>query len=87
MKFGEYLTQQKAITPDQIEEALVIQDTSPELKLGEILVSKGFLGNQELLEWIDRFMEATGNKVAEVTEWLTQEEIDALVDKLRHEEN
>lgn len=86
MKFGEYMREQKVITTEQLEDALTIQSANPQLKLGEIFVAQGNLGNQELLDWIERYMQVTGRVVEEVTEWLSQEEADTLIARLRGEE-
>ena len=87
MKFGEYLEQKQAITTEQLKEALAMQVDNPKLKLGEILVSKGQLSAQELLNWIERYIYDTGNIVAEMNRWLSQEEADMLIQKIRQEEN
>lgn len=83
MKFGEYLIAQNTIDAQQLKEALLMQEDNPQLKLGEILVAEGFLKNQELIDLIESFVKETGEVVAEVTEWLSQDEADALIAKLK----
>ncbi|MGE5707004.1 MAG: hypothetical protein ACM3YO_01620 [Bacteroidota bacterium] len=49
--FGDFLVTFGLITPDQLKEALRIQqEESPKLRIGEILVKQGHLTNAQLIE-------------------------------------
>ena len=85
MRFGEFLIEQKIINREDLQDALAIQVDNPQLKLGEVLVAHGWVGNQQLLDCIQKYMEITGSKVDDVNEWLNQSEVDALLKKIRKE--
>ncbi len=85
MKFGEYLVQESKLNKDQLKEALSMQVDNPNLKLGEIFVSLEYLSASELLGSIEAYVKQTGVELDQVTEWLTQKEVDELVAKLKAE--
>ncbi|MES0489647.1 MAG: hypothetical protein ABUK01_06635 [Leptospirales bacterium] len=83
MKFGEFLIEKHIVSPVQLQEALNIQKDNPTLKLGEVLVAHRMLENNELLKYIQNFMDETGAEVSEMTKWLSQKEADELIQSLK----
>jgi len=85
MLFGEYLINKKIIDSDQLEDALKIQKVNPQIKIGEIVVSQGSITQMDLINLIESYIKETGANVTEMSEWLKQEEADALIRKLKAE--
>ncbi len=85
IRFGEYLIKEGVINESHLEDSLSVQNDNKELKIGEILVAQGHIGREELLQYIQNFINDTGANVEEVTEWLSQSEADALILKLKAE--
>ena len=54
MLLGEKLLQEKLINQAQLDEALGIQKTEPSRKIGEILVSLGYLDPMKFAEILAR---------------------------------
>jgi len=85
MLFGEYLINKKIIDADQLDDALKIQKVNPQIKIGEIVVSQGSITQMDLINLIESYIKETGANVTEMSEWLKQEEADALIRKLKAE--
>ena len=83
MKFGEFLLEKNIISPEQLNDALTIQVDNPALRLGEVLVAHSMVANNDLLTYIQNYMDETGAQVNEVTEWLSQKEADELIRLLK----
>jgi len=79
MKIGEYLINEKHITQDDLNEALLLQEREKNLLLGEILVRTGTVSKEDLNKYIRDFMNKLKESVIKDTsQWLSQEEVDKL---------
>ena len=83
MKFGEYLVQLKALSKDQLKEALALQVDNNNLKLGQILVSMNLLDKESFHHYLDKYVHDTGYEISEIPKWLNQDEVDELLDSLK----
>lgn len=82
MKVGEFLNQKGIISVEQLDEALKMQKDNPERVIGEILVTMGILSKEELIMLMELYMIETNADISVVDEWLDQDEIDMLLEKL-----
>ena len=87
LKIGTFLVENGVITPDQLTEALSLQKDNPGRIIGEILVTQGLLSKEELIMAIEMYVMTTGNDPAHADEWLDQEEVDMLIEKIREKQN
>ena len=79
MKIGEYLINEKHITQDDLNEALLLQEREKNLLLGEILVRMGTVSKEDLNKYIRDFLNKLKESVIKDTsQWLSQEEVDKL---------
>ncbi|MCX7680053.1 MAG: hypothetical protein N2316_12675 [Spirochaetes bacterium] len=83
MRVGKFLVDNGIITKDQLREALDLQSDNPERLIGEILVTMGVLTKEELVMALEAYMMTTGTETIHVDEWLDQEEIDMLIEKIK----
>ena len=81
-KIGEFLIDNEIITKDQLSEALELQKDNPERLIGEVLVTQGVLNKETLVMALEMFMMLTDILPDHVDEWLDQEEVDMLLDKI-----
>jgi alanine racemase len=81
-KVGEFLVENGIITIEQLNEALELQRYNSGRILGEILVTQGVMSKEELIMAMEMYMMLTGVDTEHVDEWLDQEEIDLLMDKI-----
>lgn len=82
MKIGEFLVKHHYISQDTLNEALEFQKENKDLRLGEILVRKGAFSKEDLLNYIDHFMQINRNvDLREAKDWLNQNEVDELFSK------
>ncbi len=81
-KFGEFLIEEKVITRNQLNEALDMQRFNKERLIGEILVTLGIITKEQLIMSMELFLMITGTYPSHVDEWLDQDEIDMILDKL-----
>ena len=82
-KFGEFLIANKIITPEQLTEALALQKDNPERLIGHILVTLGLVTKEQLVMIFEMYLVTTGIAMTQADEWLDQNEIDAIMHKLR----
>jgi type IV pilus assembly protein PilB len=82
-KVGEFLVENGIISRDQLNEALELQRYNAGRILGEILVTQGVLSKEELIMAMEMYMMLTGVDTEHVDEWLDQEEIDLLMEKIK----
>jgi len=68
-----------------LQEALELQHDNPERLIGEILVTLGVLTKEELIMALEMYMMTTDAVPDHVDEWLDQDEIDLLMDKIKQE--
>lgn len=82
-KIGEFLIENGLITKKNLAEALDMQKDNPERLIGEILVTLGVLSKEQLIMSLEMFLMMTDLQIDHVDEWLDQEEIDMLQDRLK----
>jgi len=83
MKIGEFLVKNGHIKREQMEKALEKQKTDPNHLLGEILVSMGAIDPGSLFNLILEFVKKEGQIPDTVRVWISQEEIDKLMDEYK----
>ncbi len=84
IKFGQFLVENNIITQNQLEEALELQKDNKERLVGEILVTLGILSKEDIIMALEGFLVYTGIDVNHVDEWLDQDEIDMLMNRLKN---
>jgi hypothetical protein len=82
VRVGEFLLKNRIITQDQLDEALAMQKDNPERLIGEILVTQGVLTKEDLVMALEMYLMVTGSDVKHVDEWLDQEEVDMIMDRI-----
>lgn len=83
-KVGEFLVENAIISQIQLDEALLMQKDNRERLVGEILVTQGVLTKEELIMALEMYLLVTGSQPEHVDEWLDQDEIDLLQEKISH---
>ncbi len=83
MKFGELLTQDGIISQQQLQEALELQKDNPKVPIGEILLTQGILTREQLIHFIEKIIFLTGEIPRQELELLDQEEIDAIMARIK----
>jgi hypothetical protein len=84
-RVGSFLVENGIVTEKQLQEALELQHDNPERLIGEILVTLGVLTKEELIMALEMYMMTTDAVPDHVDEWLDQDEIDLLMDKIKQE--
>lgn len=56
-KLGYYFIEAGLITSDQVDEALIEQRTNPDMRLGEILVERGWIKQNTLDYFVKKIIE------------------------------
>jgi alanine racemase len=84
IKVGEFLVNSGIVTTAQLQEALALQKDNPERLVGEILVTQGALTKEDLIMAMEMYLMVTGSQPKHVDEWLDQDEIDMLMDRLKN---
>ncbi|HOM86541.1 MAG TPA: hypothetical protein PLH80_00020 [Spirochaetota bacterium] len=84
-RVGRFLVENNIVTEKQLQEALELQHDNPERLIGEILVTLGVLTKEELIMALEMYMMTTDAVPDHVDEWLDQDEIDLLMDKIKQE--
>ena len=82
-KLGEFFVENKIITHDQLTEALALQKDNPDRLIGHILVTLGFVTKEQLIMGFEMYLVTTGLTATHADEWLDQDEIDAILNKMR----
>lgn len=83
LKVGEFLVENGIVTREQLEDALLMQNDNPDRLVGEILVTQGVLTKEELIMAVEMFLMVSDSDAIKVDEWLDQEEVDMLLDKMK----
>ncbi len=78
MKIGEYFIEKEYITQEDLDKALALQKQNRDMRLGDLLVKSGALQKDELEKYVVEFMNIDSGE-ANLDEWLTQDQVDALV--------
>jgi len=81
-KLGDFLVRKKIITQEQLTEALVLQKDNPERLIGHIFVTIGALTKEQLIMAFEMYLVTTGITTTNADEWLDQDEIDAILDRM-----
>lgn len=87
IRVGEFLVENKIITKEQLDDALELQKFNKERLIGEILVTQGVLTKEDLIMALEMFLMVTGSEADYVDEWLDQEEVDLIINKLKEKGN
>lgn len=82
IKIGEFLVDNEIITRHQLADALVMQKDNPGRVVGEILVTQGVLSKEQLIMAMEMYMMMNEVSVSHIDEWLDQEEVDLLMEKV-----
>jgi len=82
-KLGEFLVENKIINQDHLTEALSLQKDNQERLIGHILVTMGAVTKEQLIMAFEMYLVTTGLTATHADEWLDQDEIDAIMNRLR----
>ena len=82
-RVGEFLVENGIITEDQLQASLELQKDNPQTAIGQIMVTLGYVSKEELIMAMEMYMIATGTTTDVSDEWLDQEEIDSLLDRIK----
>jgi hypothetical protein len=83
IKVGEFLVENNLITQSQLNDSLDLQKDNPDRLVGEILVTQGFLSKEDLVMALEMYLMITDKQPEHIDEWLDQDEIDMLIEKLQ----
>jgi hypothetical protein len=81
-RVGEFLVENSIITQHQLDDALDMQKDNKDRLIGEILVTQGALSKEEFIMALEMYLLVTGCRIEHVDEWLDQDEIDMLLEKI-----
>lgn len=84
VKIGEFLVTSGIVSKKQLRAALKLQKDNRERVIGEILVTMGVLTKEDLIMAMEMYLMTTGVQPAHVDEWLDQDEVDMLLDKMKN---
>jgi type IV pilus assembly protein PilB len=82
MRVGEFLIENGIITKEQLNDALDLQRFNKDRLVGEILVTQGVLSKEDLIMALELYLMATDAQLSRVDEWLDQEEVDLIIERL-----
>lgn len=82
-KIGEWLVENGIITEEQRLSALELQKDNPERLIGELLVTQGVMGKEDLVMALQMYMVTYDILPDHVDEWLDQDEIDLIMEKIK----
>jgi len=85
-KVGEFLVENGIITREQLNDALLMQKDNRERLIGEILVTQGVLSKEDLIMALEMFILVTDAHPQHIDEWLDQDEIDLLQEKIKEKQ-
>jgi hypothetical protein len=80
---GAFFVENGIITKEQLDEALLLQQDNKERLVGEILVTLGVFTKSDLIMALEMFLMLNDRDVEHVDEWLDQDEVDLLIDKIK----
>jgi hypothetical protein len=86
--FGEYLVEQNIIRPEDLARALELQKTD-RVPLGQLALQKGLIDNKQLFRILSRQRkpeekDKTFGKLAVEMEYLSQEQVETLLERQTH---
>ena len=82
-RVGEFLVEKKIISQTQLNDALVLQKDNKGRLIGEILVTLGALSKEDLVMALEMYLMEMDVHPTHVDEWLDQDEVDLIMDKLK----
>ncbi|MFH0976694.1 MAG: hypothetical protein V1874_13000 [Spirochaetota bacterium] len=82
-KIGDFLVESGLITKEQRQAALDLQKDNKERLIGEILVTQGVLSKEDLVMALEMYMVTYDVVPNHVDEWLDQDEIDLLIERMK----
>jgi len=82
-RVGEFLVENGIITNKQLTDALELQKDNKDRLIGEIFVTLGVLNKEQLIMAMEMFFMVTEINPDHIDEWLDQDEIDMIQDKIR----
>ena len=85
LKIGQFLVANGIITKKDLAAALKLQLDNQERLIGEILVTQGLLEKEDLIMAFEMFLIETDSAATHANEWLDQDEIDILLDKIKND--
>ncbi len=83
-RIGEFLVTHKIITRAQLDDALDMQRFNRGRLIGEILVTLGVLSKEQLVMALEMYLMETDMSPSHADEWLDQEEVDMILERLKH---
>ncbi len=87
MKVGEFLVKNSIITEEQLNDALEMQKDNPERLIGEILVTLGILTKEDIIMALEMFLMVTDGEIDFADEWLDQDEVDLIIERIKNKNN
>ncbi len=85
-RVGEFLVENGIITREQLDSALAMQEDNNQRLIGEILVTQGVLSKEEMIMAFEMYLMVTDAAVEHVDEWLDQDEIDMIIQRMKEKE-
>jgi len=86
-KIGEFLVEHGVITQETLDEVLALQKDNPNQLIGEILVTIGAMSKENVVMAVEMFLMMTDSSVQHTHEWLDQDEVDILMNKLNSKQS
>lgn len=86
MQVGEFLLSNGMISKEQLDEALSLQKDNKDRLLGEILVTLGIFSKEEMIMALEMYLMVTDVNFTHVDEWLDQEEVDMLIERMKEKD-
>jgi hypothetical protein len=83
MRVGEFLVNNSIITGKLLKDALDMQKDNPTRLIGEILVTMGALSKEQLIMALEMYLMETDINPGHVDEWLDQDEVDMMMEKMK----
>ena len=81
-QIGEFLVGHNIITREVLDEAMALQRDNPSRLIGEILVTLGVMSKDEVIMAVEMFLVVTNSSLQHTHEWLDQDEIDIILNKM-----
>jgi len=83
-KVGTFLVENGIVSEKQLQEALELQKDNKERLVGQILVTQGVLTKEDMIMALEMYLMVTDTNVDFVDEWLDQEEVDMIMDRMKN---
>jgi hypothetical protein len=81
-KIGDFLIESGMISENERKAALELQKDNKDRLIGEILVTQGVLSKENLIMALEMYMVTYDVLPDHVDEWLDQDEVDLLMEKI-----